>query len=175
MPTTVRPSDDAGAARPVLDIDSAASDARAAVAALVAELQAGWDTHDADITDGSLANDVLWGSPFGATLQGYEPLHAIHIRLKEHAAGGPSSRFEIVNVIAPAPDVVLAQVRRLALDVDGNAIDPTADLTGAFSEMALYVLVRRDGTWWLAAGQNTPVRPAAGLMGGRISDLVRSP
>jgi hypothetical protein len=26
--------------------------------------------------------------------------------------------------------------------------------------MALYVLVRRDGTWWLAAGQNTPVRPA---------------
>lgn len=25
--------------------------------------------------------------------------------------------------------------------------------------MALYVLVRRDGQWWLAAGQNTIVRP----------------
>jgi hypothetical protein len=24
--------------------------------------------------------------------------------------------------------------------------------------MALYVLVRRGGTWWLAAGQNTPIR-----------------
>ena len=36
---------------------------------------------------------------------------------------------------------------------------PSADLTGSFSEMALYVLVRRDGTWWLAAGQNTPVQP----------------
>jgi hypothetical protein len=29
--------------------------------------------------------------------------------------------------------------------------------------MAMYVLVERDGQWWLAAGQNTPVaerRPA---------------
>jgi hypothetical protein len=25
--------------------------------------------------------------------------------------------------------------------------------------MALYVLVRRDGKWWLAAGQNTLMRP----------------
>ena len=27
------------------------------------------------------------------------------------------------------------------------------------SEMAMYVLVRRDGKWWLAAGLNTPIRP----------------
>jgi hypothetical protein len=25
--------------------------------------------------------------------------------------------------------------------------------------MALYVLVERDGIWWIAAGQNTPIRP----------------
>jgi len=25
--------------------------------------------------------------------------------------------------------------------------------------MAMYVLVRRDGQWWLAAGQNTVVQP----------------
>jgi len=30
---------------------------------------------------------------------------------------------------------------------------------GRFSEMALYVLIRREGTWWLAAGQDTPVWP----------------
>lgn len=35
--------------------------------------------------------------------------------------------------------------------------------------MALYVLVRRDGVWWLAAGQNTPVR-----LGPPI-DTARSP
>ena len=54
----------------------ATEDAAVAVAALVAELQEGWDTHDADLTNRHFAADLLWGSPFGADLQGYEPLHA---------------------------------------------------------------------------------------------------
>jgi pyridoxamine 5'-phosphate oxidase family protein len=74
--------------------------------------------------------------------------------------GGPSSRYETVRVLAPAPDVAVAHVRRVALDPAGRPLEPTAETTGPFSEMALYVLVRRNGTWWLAAGQNTPVRPA---------------
>jgi hypothetical protein len=50
------------------------------------------------------------------------------------------------------------QVRRLALDARRQPIEPVDD-TRAFSELIMYVLVRRQGTWWLAAGQNTPVRP----------------
>jgi hypothetical protein len=64
-----------------------------------------------------------------------------------------------VQVLAPAPDVAVAHIRRAALDADGEPLAPSADLTGPFSEMVLYVLVRRDGQWWVAAGQNTPVRP----------------
>jgi len=30
-------------------------------------------------------------------------------------------------------------------------------------ELALYVLARRDGTWWLAAAQNTPIRPGGAV------------
>jgi hypothetical protein len=54
-----------------------------------------------------------------------------------------------------------AQVRRVALDPDGQRVAPSDDVTGPFSEMALYVLVRRGGVWWVAAGQNTPIRSAA--------------
>jgi hypothetical protein len=61
-----------------------------------------------------------------------------------------------VRVSAPAPGVAIAQVRRVALDSDGQPV-PIDD--AVFSEMALYVLVRRGGAWWLAAGQNTPIRP----------------
>lgn len=145
--------------RPILGADDH-PEATQAVADLVAELQAGWNDHNADVTDRRLAADVLWGSPYGATVYGYQQLHAIHVRLKQQGTGGPSSRYEIVQIRVPTPDVAIAHVRRAALDLDGQPLEPTADTTGAFSEMALYVLVRRDNTWWLAAGHNTPIRPA---------------
>jgi hypothetical protein len=52
------------------------------------------------------------------------------------------------------------RVRRTALDTKGTPIESSDQTTSAFSEMAMYVLVRRNGTWWLAAGQNTPLRPS---------------
>jgi hypothetical protein len=79
--------------------------------------------------------------------------------LKQQGKGGPSSRFEIVRVLAPAPGMALAQVRRIALDPSGQPVKPSDKITDSFSEMALYVLVRRGPDWWLAAGQNTPIRP----------------
>jgi ketosteroid isomerase-like protein len=119
----------AGAGRPVLgDGGVEMAEARAAVDALVAELQAGIDARDADVYNRHFADDLLWGSPFGAVLQGYEPLHTIHVRLNAEQRGGAASRYEVAAVLSPAPDVVLTQVRR-------------------------------DGDWWLAAGQNTIVQP----------------
>lgn len=148
--------------RPTLGVEGAeAKEAIDAVARLVEELQAGWDRHDADLSNRHFAANVMWGSPFGATVHGYEELHAIHVRLKQQGKGGLSSRFEVVRVLAPAPGVALAQVRRVALDSEGQPIEPSDDVMGPFSEMALYVLVRRGGVWWLAAGQNTPIRSAA--------------
>jgi uncharacterized protein (TIGR02246 family) len=148
--------------RPTLGAEGAeAQEAIDAVARLVEELQAGWDRHDADLSNRHFAADVMWGSPFGASVQGYEELHATHVRLKQQGRGGPSSRFEIVRVLAPAPGVAVAQVRRVALDADGQPIEPSDGITGSFSEMAVYLLVRRGGVWWLAAGQNTPIRSVA--------------
>jgi hypothetical protein len=144
--------------RPTLGIDGAvAREAERAVDLLVRDLQAGWDGHDADVTDRRLGDDVLWGSPYGATLQGYDRLHVIHVDLKRKSVGGRASHFDVVQWLAPAPGVVLAQVRRTALDDAGEAIPPD-DTGDAFSEMALYALVQRDGDWWVAAGQNTPIR-----------------
>lgn len=152
------PGDDPG--RPALDLgDGAAWEARQAAEALAAELQAGFDEADADVSNRHFARDILWGSPFGATVRGYEELHAIHRRLKAQARGGRSSRFEVVNVLAPAPGVAIAQIARLALGEDGEPVEADGDLSGPFSETAMYVLVRRGGAWWLAAGQNTPVLP----------------
>jgi PPOX class F420-dependent enzyme/OxyR family protein/uncharacterized protein (TIGR02246 family) len=141
--------------RPALAATGAADEAaQAAVQGLVDELQEGYDRRDADISNRHFAADLIWGTPFGAIVTGYDDLHAIHERLKERGVGGRASRYEIVHALSPAPGVAVAHVRRVALDAQGN---PAPEGEG-FSEMALYVLVRRGGTWWLAAGQNTPIR-----------------
>ncbi len=147
--------------RPTLDHGVAAGAGSDAVAGLVAELQGGLDGRDADLFNRHFAHDVIWGSPYGAVIAGYDDLHAIHTRFNSlpQQPGGPSSRYEVVQITTPAPGVVLAHIRRQALDAHGQPLEPTGDPIGAFSEMALYVLVRRGRTWWLAAGQNTPIRP----------------
>jgi uncharacterized protein (TIGR02246 family) len=155
--------------RPRLDTDGTSSDeAKEAVARLVEELQSGIDHHDAEVYNRHFADDVMWGSPFGATVNGYEQLHAIHARLLGQGTGGPSSRYEVDHVQSPAPDVAVAHVRRVSLDAEGRPLEPTSDPTGPFSEMALYVLIRRGDRWWLAAGQNTPIRPGGALDPSRL-------
>jgi uncharacterized protein (TIGR02246 family) len=133
--------------------------ARDAVDGFVAGLQAGIDSADAEVYNADFAEDVMWGSPYGATVIGYDALHSIHRGMFESAVAvaGASSRYQTVHVMAPAPDVAIAHVRRAALDADGEPVP--IDDASVFSEMAMYVLVRRDGKWWLAAGQNTPIRP----------------
>jgi PPOX class F420-dependent enzyme/OxyR family protein/uncharacterized protein (TIGR02246 family) len=145
--------------RPSLGLGrEATAAATAAAAGVVEELQTGLDTRDADLYNRHFAQDVIWGSPYGATVSGYDALHAIHTRLHQNPVVGPS-RYEIIQVLTPAAGVAVAQVARYSLDDEGEQIEPSSDPASAFSEMALYVLVHRNGQWWLAAGQNTPIRP----------------
>lgn len=149
--------------RPALGLTGALAErARRAVALQVAEMQAGLGDHDAEDYNRHFAEDVMWGSPYGATVDGYQALHAIHRRMHE-TADHAASRYEIVRVLVPTADVALAQVRRTALDERGDAI-PSLSGTERFSEMALYVLVRRGAEWWLAAGQNTIVAADRGAV-----------
>jgi pyridoxamine 5'-phosphate oxidase family protein len=57
-------SDEHEPARPALGSDDATTqEAIGAVARLVEELQAGWDEHDADVSNRHFADDVAWGAP----------------------------------------------------------------------------------------------------------------
>lgn len=145
--------------RPTIAAAEHADAARTAAETIVADLQEGWDTNDATTADRHFSADIAWGSPYGATVHDFDTLFAIHQRLKAAGTGGPSSRYQIERVLPVSQDVVVAHVARLALDANGEPIEPTTDTDDAFSEMAMYVLVRREDTWWLAAGQNTPIRP----------------
>ena len=66
-------------ARPVLHRPSGG--ATVAVQHLIDTLQRGFDTGDADIYDGMFADDLLWGTPKGLGLAGYDVLNPIHQRM----------------------------------------------------------------------------------------------
>jgi uncharacterized protein (TIGR02246 family) len=131
------------------------------VTEFVRELADGRGARDAEAADRRFAVDVAWGSPYGATVHGIDTLLPIHQRLQREGAGGPSSRYEIDRVLPLGDDVIVAQVARHALGSDGTPLPPSDGRV--FSEMTLYVLVRRNGDWWLAAGQNTPIRPGGAI------------
>ena len=153
-------------ARPILARD----DKPAAVDDFVAGLQAAIDAADADGFNAAFATDVLWGSPFGLVVDGYDQIHPVHKRMFDAAAerrraeGGSDggSRYEVEHARQVSDDVALAFVRRLSLaaaDTDtGDQDGPQAGRPEGFDELALFVLVRRDGAWWLAAGLHTPDR-----------------
>ena len=129
--------------RPVIAQPDDDGKARAAVEALVADLQAGWDRHDAQIADRRFSADIAWGSPYGATVQGFDTLFAIHQRLKKENRGGPRARYVIDHVLPISADVIVAQVARLALDPSGDPVPPSSEDDASFP--------RRRCTFWSAA------------------------
>ena len=153
------------ATRPTLD-RSPHDDGVDPVDDFVAVLQDGVDRADADRFNERFAADVLWGSPFGAVVEGYDAIHEIHGPMFAAAAeaaacqqrgrgAGGGSTYAVEHVRFPTDDVAIAYVRRTTAAPEGE-LEPGR--AGGFDELALFVLVRRDGTWWLAAGQHVPDR-----------------
>lgn len=154
-----RPESPSATGRPALG--KASAEARAAVDDFAVGLQSGHDRRDADVLNRQFAADVIWGSPYGALVDGYDQLHPIHVGFQRSATDNPAFRYQVTHVLAQGDDTVVAHIARLALGPNDEPLPPSADPDQPFSEMAMYVLVRRDDGWWLAAGQNTPMRGGA--------------
>ena len=137
--------------RPVLSVPLSS----APIVDFVQQLQQAIDVGDADLFNARFAEDVLWGSPFGAVADGYAQIHPIHERMFSSIVpvkGASEYHVEHVRFVSDA--VAVAYVRRLGATNDA----PDREKPGSFDELAMLVLVERAGTWWLAAAQHVPDR-----------------
>ena len=126
------------------------------VNAFVQQLQDAIDTGNAKLFNLNFAEDVLWGSPFGAVAVGYEQIHMIHSRMFSSVVPVPgASRYEVEHVRFPTEKVAIVYVRRVTPNRE-SVIDQSK--AGSFDELALLLLVQREDQWWLAAAQHVPDR-----------------
>lgn len=127
------------------------ADDSAAIHGVVADIETAFNTNDPELMTKHFAAD---GSAVDAMGR---PLHGLSA-LREAADAGLSGflrdqyvRYEVSGVDLLRADVAVAYKTARATDADGEPI-------GVGHEMvAMYVLVKEDGRWWIAARQNTLV------------------
>jgi uncharacterized protein (TIGR02246 family) len=126
----------------------------AAIERVIADIEAGFNRNDPERSVAHFAHNASAVSVGGVQVSGREAL------LEANRAGlaGPlrdqHARYELADVTFLRPDVAVAHKRAWATTPDGEPIDV------GHAMIALYVFVREDGRWWVAARQNTLVAGA---------------
>lgn len=118
---------------------------------VIADVERGFNTNDAALMNKHLAPDAAVVNAVGIRLVGIAEI----MKASEQGLAGPLkdqyARYEVRDVRFPRPDVALVHKEAFAITADGEPID----LDHAMN--ALYVMVKQDGRWLIAARQNTLV------------------
>jgi uncharacterized protein (TIGR02246 family) len=122
-----------------------------AIRRVVADVETGFNTNDPALSIGHFARNASAGIATGAVVTGLDALTTF----AEAAVSGPlrdeHARYEVDDVVFVRSDVALARKRAWATTPDGEPLDVDHAM------VALYVMVKEDGHWWIAARQNTVV------------------
>lgn len=127
----------------------------AAIERLVADVETGYNTNDAELMISGFTANAAAGNAVGTVVTGRDALleaarHGLAGFLKDQYV-----RYEVSDIVFLRPDIAIAHKVARATTADGELIDRDPAM------VALYVLVREQGRWWVAARHNTMV-PAAG-------------
>ncbi|MET8678601.1 SgcJ/EcaC family oxidoreductase [Streptomyces sp. NPDC004647] len=117
---------------------------------IFSELESAFADHDAARFDARFTADVVFTAVNGTRFVGWEELHTYHReRLVGHAEG-IKTWYEIENITFPTPEVAVVVFRQPIVIADHKR-----------SNVGTWVLVKKDESWWIAAGQNTGVTAGA--------------
>lgn len=118
---------------------------------VIADVERGFNTNDAALMNSRLAPDAAVVNVMGIRLVGIAEIMAASEKGLAGPLRGQYARYEVRDVRFLRPDVALVHKEAYAVTENGEPID----LDHAMN--ALYVLVKDDGRWLIAARQNTLV------------------
>ena len=124
------------------------SDDRAAITALIADIERGFNSNDADLLTSPLAGNASTVNVVGMHTADRDAA----LVTSRAGLGGPLRNeiadYELADLLFIRPDVAVAHKHAWAIE-NGRRT------TTAPAMIALYVLVKHDGRWWVVARQNT--------------------
>lgn len=127
----------------------------AAIEQLIADVETGYNTNDAELMVSGFVANAAAGNAVGAVVTGRDALLESARRGLAGFLKDEYVTYEITDIVFLRPDIAIAHKAARATTADGELLDRDPAM------VALYVLVMENGRWWVAARHNTPV-PAAG-------------
>jgi uncharacterized protein (TIGR02246 family) len=123
----------------------------AAIRQIVADVQTAFNTKDAELMNKHFHESASVVTALGKRIDGLAALHEAAVSGMAGALQDEYVRYVVTDVRFLRPDVALAYKEATACDAAGEPVELD------HSMVALYVLVKSDGRWLVAARQNTLV------------------
>ncbi|MEV0292429.1 SgcJ/EcaC family oxidoreductase [Nocardia sp. NPDC050710] len=121
----------------------------AAIEQIVANVQAGYNTNDAELMTADFTANAAAGNAVGVVMVGKPTLLSAAAQGLAGFLKDEYVRYDVTDITFLRPDIAVAHKAARATTADGELIDTDPAM------VALYVLVKEDGRWWVAARHNT--------------------
>ncbi|MER5497776.1 MULTISPECIES: SgcJ/EcaC family oxidoreductase [unclassified Streptomyces] len=136
----------------ILFVGTISPETRAAVTGVVKALEKAFNEKDPIALGEQYAENASWTNAKGTRLDGRTAIVEFSAPALKSFLSESFARYEVVKMLAIAPDVIAVNVVQTPTDSTG---EPTDGPWGA----TLYVIAEQADGWHIAAGQNMAVAP----------------
>ncbi|MEV0705607.1 SgcJ/EcaC family oxidoreductase [Saccharopolyspora sp. NPDC050389] len=120
-----------------------------AIKQVIADVETAFNTNDPDLMTAHFARNASVVNAVGMLMSGREALLDANRKGLAGFLRDEHVRYEVSDIVFIRPDVAIAHKNARATKPDGELIDVDPAM------IALYVLVKEQNRWWIAARQNT--------------------
>lgn len=121
----------------------------AAIRQIIADVEAGFNAKDAALMNKHMSQNASVVNVHGMHFSGWDAIQDVSVRGLATSLANEYVRYSLLDILFLRHDVAIAHKHGAAITPEGQLIE------GEQTMIALYVLVKEGGEWWVASRQNT--------------------